>query len=269
MSTPSDVTKLLQDALDTQPTIVGQPNDDDLLSLKEKLLDVLQTVTYDRADGVHHVVGVLQAEAAYMADHSGDAFPIPQRLGLWDDKIDKNATVVELKKAEAMHKARADDYGIWKAAEDGCKKLIRAAVEEVYINELKDGTTFFHKVNARDLLEHLEKNSTGLHALDIVALRTNMLLLYKNAASMPDFILTMEEAQKKAKRAELPILDIELAMYAATSVLQSGDYKKETDEWEGRHASIKTWTEWKQAYLAAYARGVNRQRAGATDEPFT
>ena len=92
MSSPSDVTKLLQDALDTQPTIVGQPNDDDLLSLKEKLLDVLQTVTYDRADGIHHVVGVLQAEAAYKADHNGDAFPIPQRRGLWDDKIDKNAS---------------------------------------------------------------------------------------------------------------------------------------------------------------------------------
>jgi hypothetical protein len=240
MSSPSDVTKLLQDALDTQPTIVGQPNNDDLLSLKEKLLDVLQTITYVRADGNHHVVGVIQAEAVYKANHNGDAFPIPQRLGLWDDKIDKNATVVELKKAEAMHKACAEDYGIWKAAEDGCKKLIRAAVEEVYINELKNCTTFFHKVNARDLLEHIEKSSTGLHALDIVAFCTNMLLLYKNAASMPDFILTMEEAQKKVKRAELPILDIELAMYAATSVLHSADSKKETDEWEGRNASKKT-----------------------------
>ncbi len=130
-----------------------------------------------------------------------------------------------------MHKAHTEDYGLWKAAKDGCKKLIRAAVEEVYINELKDGTTFFHKVKARDLLEHLEKNSTGLHALNIVALCTNMLLIYKNAASMPDFILTMEEAQKKAKRAKLPISDIELAMYAATSVLQSGDYNKETNKW--------------------------------------
>jgi hypothetical protein len=45
MSSPSDVLKLLQDALDTQPTIAGQPNDDDFLSLKEKLLNVLQTVT--------------------------------------------------------------------------------------------------------------------------------------------------------------------------------------------------------------------------------
>jgi hypothetical protein len=60
-----------------------------------------------------------------------------------------------------------------------------------------------------------------------------MLLLYKNAASMLDFILTMEKAQRKAKRAKLLILDIELAMYAATSVLQSGARKKR-DQQVGR-----------------------------------
>ena len=64
MSSPSDVLKLLQDALDTQPTIVGQPNNDDLLALKEKLLNVLQTITYDRADGNHHIVGVIQSDTA-------------------------------------------------------------------------------------------------------------------------------------------------------------------------------------------------------------
>ena len=48
MSSPSDVTKLLQDALDTQPTIIGQPNDDDLLSLKEKLLDFKPLPTTER-----------------------------------------------------------------------------------------------------------------------------------------------------------------------------------------------------------------------------
>jgi hypothetical protein len=112
-------------------------------------------------------------------------------------------------------------------------------MEEVYINELKEGTTFFHKVFARHLLEHMEKNSTGLHALDIVALHSNMLLLYKNAASMTNFILAMEKAEKKAKRVELPILDIKLA--------QSGNYKKEMDKWEGRDAFKRPWTKWKQA----------------------
>jgi len=86
---------------------------------------------------------------------------------------------------------------------------------------------------------------------------------------MPDFILAMEEAQKKAKRTELPILDTKLAMYATISILQLGDYKKEIDKWKGHNALMKTWSKWKQTYLAAYARGVNRQHAGATDKPFS
>ncbi len=53
------------------------------------------------------------------------------------------------------------------------------------------------------------------------------------------------------------------------TVLQLGSYKKETNKWEGRSAAMKTWSKWKQTYLAAYARGVNRQRAGATDKPFS
>ncbi len=82
MSSPSDVVKLLQDTLDTQSTIVSQPNEDDLLALKEKLFDILQTISYDRADGVHHVVGIIQSDTAYKADHNGVAFPIPKHLGL-------------------------------------------------------------------------------------------------------------------------------------------------------------------------------------------
>jgi hypothetical protein len=72
-----------------------------------------------------------------MADHKGTAFPIPKSLGPWDDKIAKHATVVEMKKAKAIHKACSEDYNILKMAEDGCKNLICAVVDEVYINELK------------------------------------------------------------------------------------------------------------------------------------
>jgi hypothetical protein len=62
---------------------------------------------------------------------------------------------------------------------------------------------------------------------------------------------------------------IKLAMSAATSILQSEDYKKETDKWEGCNAAMGTWTKWKQAYPAMYARGVNRQHVGATNKSFS
>ncbi len=32
---------------------------------------------------------------------------------------------------------------------------------------------------------------------------------------------------------------------------------------------MKTWSKWKQTYLAMYARGINRQCVGATEEPFS
>jgi hypothetical protein len=74
MMSSADAAKLLQDALDTQPTIIGQPNNDDLLALKKTLLDILPTISYDRADGFHCVVGVMQMESAHMADHKDSAF---------------------------------------------------------------------------------------------------------------------------------------------------------------------------------------------------
>jgi hypothetical protein len=101
MTSPAEVAKLLRDALDTQPTIISQPNGDNLLALKEKLLDILQTIFYDRADGFHHVIGVMQTESNYMADHKGNAFPIPECLGFWDNRIAKDATVVEMNKGQS------------------------------------------------------------------------------------------------------------------------------------------------------------------------
>jgi len=73
MTSPAAVliVKLLQDALDTQPTIISQPNEDDLLALNEKFLDVLQTISCDRVGGFHHVVRFIQSETANMSDHGG------------------------------------------------------------------------------------------------------------------------------------------------------------------------------------------------------
>jgi hypothetical protein len=84
----------------------------------------LQTISYNRADRFHHVVGVIQTESAYMANHNGTACPIPKHLGLFDEKIATDLTVVEMKKVEAIHKACFKDYGIWKTVEDGCKILL-------------------------------------------------------------------------------------------------------------------------------------------------
>ncbi len=60
----------------------------------------------------------------------------------------------------------------------------------------------------------LDSNSRGLHANDMITLRTNMHGCYAQVDGIPQYIIMLEEAQKKAKRAIMPIADIELVMMA-------------------------------------------------------
>ena len=75
--------------------------------------------------------------------------------------ISNTSTPVEVKKADASHKAKLEDYKNWKAAEDECCKFICGVVEEVWIKEMKDTNSYFHNVPLRDLLGHLKKNPLG------------------------------------------------------------------------------------------------------------
>ena len=65
----------------------------------------------------------------------------------------------------------------------------------------------------------LNANSVGLHAIDMLTLHMNMHGYYLQANGVPQYIIMLEEAQKKAKRAGMPITDIKLVMMALVAVL--------------------------------------------------
>ena len=63
-------------------------------------------------------------------------------------------------------------------------------------------------------MDHLDANSGGLHAIDMIALCTGMQAYYEQADGIPHYIALLEDAQKKSKRANMPIADAELVMMA-------------------------------------------------------
>jgi len=85
-------------------------------------------------------------------------------------------------------------------------------------------------------MDHLDANSGGLNAIDMIALRTGMQAYYKQADGIPQYIALLEDAQKKAKRAQMPIADAELVMMASAAVLAVQHFPRKVDNWEGlRH----------------------------------
>ena len=87
----------------------------------------------------------------------------------------------------------------------------------------------------------LDANSRGLHAFDMISLPTNMMQYYTQADGIPQYIVMMEDAKKKAKRAGMPIADVELVMMASVAVLTAQHFPRKVDEWEDLPAVDGTW----------------------------
>ena len=67
-----------------------------------------------------------------------------------------------------------------------------------------------------------------------------MMQYYVQVDSIPQFIVMMEDAQKKAKWAGMPIGDVELVMMASAAVLAAQHFLREVDDWKGLPAVDRT-----------------------------
>ncbi len=79
-----------------------------------------------------------------------------------------------------------------------------------------------------------------------------MMQYYLQADGIPQFIFMMEDAQKKAKQAGMPIADVELVIMALAAVLTAQHFPREVDDWEDLSAINSTWRAWKVAFRLAH-----------------
>jgi hypothetical protein len=112
-------------------------------------------------------------------------------------------------------------------------------------------------VTALEIISFLDTNSHGLHTIDMISLCTNMHKYYVQADGIPQYIIMLEDAQKKAKRVGMPIADIKLVMMALAAVLAAQHSPREVDNWEGLPLSSRTWAAWKTAFRLMH---LKRQR---------
>ena len=74
--------------------------------------------------------------------------------------------------------------------------------------------------------------------------------------------------KKKAKRAGMPIADIELVMMASAAVLAAQHFPREVDDWEGLPTPARTWLAWKTAFRLAHLKRQRQIWASGGGEPL-
>jgi len=260
--TPEEITALFATAATTFQPIAGQPNDDDLMALRDVLYPLLLDIPYDERPNGHNLIGIIEPTATYaMRWHA--AFPHPARPISYP-AIPDDATAVARARSEANHAILTRDFASYEAAERAVAKFIRDAVDETWYRDLRHPRSYYINVTAKQLIEHLDANCGGLHAVDLVNLPTEMMGYYAIAEGIPEYIDMLEEAQRKLSRAELPMIDAQLLAIASTAVLASDHFPRPTDEWEARPRNLKTWTAWKTHYRAAHIARKRQQLAAGT-----
>ena len=90
---------------------------------------------------------------------------------------------------------------LYETADNACQNFIMAVVDETWYKELEDPDTFYTKVTALKLLDHLTEFCSGIHTVDAEDIPQFMKTLFRDAEGIPQFINVMEAAQRKSKRA--------------------------------------------------------------------
>jgi hypothetical protein len=111
------------------------------------------------------------------------------------------------------------------------------------------------------MLDHLATNMPGLEATDIITLSVDMQSWWQDDPRVPEYINRLEEAQKKAVRANLPISNAWLAATASLSLLTAGSFPKQRTDWDALAPAAKTWPAWKTWARTAQQTVEREQRA--------
>ena len=152
---PAELTLAIQKATEGFTVIVDRPTENDLIEIRQLLVPVLMKTTYYELTLQHNLAGVILPTKRYEQIYKKGDYVIPPIIPLYDDNIDKDATRLEINQAEGKHEAQRNYRQMYKTANNICRSFIMTVVDETWYKELEDPDTFYTKVTAIKLLEHL------------------------------------------------------------------------------------------------------------------
>ncbi len=267
MSTPDDVKDLFGQLTTSYPTILGQPSDDDVKRLRETLTNLLQSI--DIPGGTDSLSGLIDDSADYQAAYGHPFNPLLLPMPAYNPSIAPDATDAVRVKAEREWTATADRQRLIRATERLGRIFLTTVVEDTWLLPLKSPTTFYNKVSLQDMLQHLATSTAGLKATDIVTLLVDMQSWWEEDPRVPEYINKLEDAQKKALRASLPITNEWLVATASKSLLSAASFPIPRPVWDSRQPTTKTWAAWKHWACKAQLTVEREQRAsGARGDTF-
>jgi hypothetical protein len=161
-------------------------------------------------------------------------------MACYDPAITAEASCVDRVCALTAWAALIQHYVAYKAAERSIKVFIESVVNDLWICNLCNPEKFYSNIIALTIFNHLCRRSGGLHALDMVLLTIQMSKYYEGMPEIPKYIFLLEDAQRKAALARLPVTNQTLTVLASTPLLAADTFLCITELWKELDPANKT-----------------------------
>ena len=119
-----DLTLALQKAMEGFTAIVDRPTDNNIINIRQWILPVLMKTKYDEITLTHNLSGVILPTERYKHIYLNRAYLILPVIALYNNTIDKDATITEVHQAEVKNESKQNDRVRYETADTSCKNFI-------------------------------------------------------------------------------------------------------------------------------------------------
>ena len=110
---PADLTLAIQKSTVVFTGTLYQPTDTDIIDIRQLLLPVLMKTKYDKLALTHNLYGFILPTHRYVHINSKGAYSLLLVITLYDDTIDRDATIAEVHRDKGKHKAKENDRDLY------------------------------------------------------------------------------------------------------------------------------------------------------------
>ena len=253
MTSSSDIAAKFEAPIKAFTPIVVQLKDNDLQRVRKFLLQTCLSICLAGLKA-GKFTGLVLSDAAYKnqpgvtISFDEDGTPLDE----YNPSVTRETKAWEQRKLQALWNIRLNNQDRISTTKHGCRLFILHAFDEVHYISLRDEDTYHKMVSLIEFLAHFSKEIGVLKVTNVVTLIGKLPGYWTRNPQVPQFIMTMEEAQKKSQHAGFPITDNWIAAFATSSLLVVNYFTSNHLEWDGKPKAKQTWRSWKDTFKPLY-----------------
>lgn len=247
----------------TLPRIVGEPEYSTINDLVQTLYGNAATLETTLGGGNHGHIGLIMKPQLY-ATLSGTPYAAPNDPGA-TPTIPHGATATQREQARMDHAVLRKIYENHANMDVALKTLLLEAVEECYVNELRNRYTGYLGVSTLDIIDHLMDRYGKISPSALKENEDAMKEPIDTSVPIDVYFKRIDDAVQFAADGDTPFTTEQILHTAFHAILTTGLYTDEAKAWRKKDAADKTWANFKTHFAEAYhdMRETQKLTAGA------